>query len=90
MELLEHLNFSNKIINLNFFLDHSTYKQQRQYKILKLTLDKLRIRSRELKYRLCKEIKQDKINEYCKKIRILAFQRKKGLKLLREMREDFQ
>jgi len=73
---------------LKDILSADRHAQLEKYKSLKKVLKSLRVEKKGLEKELSDTIDAEKQQEISSRLKIISMQRKKGLKLLRELKED--
>jgi chaperonin cofactor prefoldin len=80
---------SQKLLNkLKDILSADRQAQLEKYKSLKSVLKKLRTEKHQLKEQLSDTPDAEKRQEISSRLKVLSMQRKKGLKLLKELKEE--
>jgi acyl-CoA thioesterase FadM len=78
----------NKLLErLTELTDADRSEQLKQYKQIKKTLKQLRSKQKELEQEIASEEDNDRCKELEEKLKIVSTQRRKGLDLLKELRE---
>ena len=78
----------NKLLErLTELTDADRSEQLKQYKQLKKTLKQLRSKQKELEQKIVSEEDSDNCKELEEKLKIVSTQRRKGLDLLKELRD---
>jgi len=73
---------------LKDILNADRQAQLKKYKSLKTILKQLRIEKKALEKKLSDTTDEEKRQEFASRLKVISMQRKKGLKLLRELKED--
>ncbi len=81
------MKLSKLLERLSELTDADRSEQLKQYKQLKKTLKQLRSKQKELEQEIASETNSDHCKELEEKLNIVSTQRRKGLDLLKELRD---